>query len=241
MTNANVGTSTRQAAIVVGVGLLLMAVAAVFATDVVLGRLVVPGDAMATTVNIATSEMLFRAGIFSWLVILVCDVLVAWGLYVFFRKVAKSLALLMAWLRLAYVFMLAAAMFGLVAVMVLVTGNGWAAFGIDLMPAQVQLFLDAFNDMWSVGLVVFGLHILVLGYLALKSSHIPKFFGVLLVISFFGYVVTHSGNLLCPDYETYGRVLGMIFIAPMVVGEVGLGVWLLFRGGRARRTDSPAG
>lgn len=238
MRSSTADASTRVAAIVVGVGLLVMAAAAVFSTDVVLGRLVVPGDAMATTSNIVASEMLFRAGIFGWLVILVCDVLVAWGLYVFFKAVGKRLALLMAWLRLAYVFMLAAAMFGLVAVLVLVSSDGaWAAFGVDLLPAQVQLFLDAFDDMWSVGLVVFGLHILVLGYMALKSAHVPKLFGVLLLVSFVGYVITHSADLLCPDYESYGRTLGMVFIAPMVIGEVGLGVWLLLRGGRVKPAE----
>lgn len=236
MTSPSAEATRRQAAIVVGVGLLIMAVAAVFAADVVLGRLVVPGDAMATTSNILASEMLFRAGIFGWLVILVCDVLVAWGLYIFFRSVKRSIALLMAWLRLAYVFMLAAAMFGLVAVLALVTSDGcWAAFGVDQLPAQVQLFLDAFNDTWSVGLVIFGLHILVLGYLVLRSPDVPKIFAVLLLISFVGYVVTRSADLLCPDYESYERALGMVFIGPMVIGEVGLGVWLLIRGGRGKR------
>jgi hypothetical protein len=70
MTSRISDISMRTAAVVAGVSILIMAIAAVIATDIVLGRLVVPGDAAATTNNITVSEMLFRAGIFSWLVIL---------------------------------------------------------------------------------------------------------------------------------------------------------------------------
>lgn len=80
--------SLRKAAIVTGVAILIMAIAAVFATDFVLGSLIVPGDAAATTNNIKASEMLFRTGIFSWLIILICDVLAAWGA-LYFSQTSK--------------------------------------------------------------------------------------------------------------------------------------------------------
>jgi len=77
MTHRNVDISLSKAAIVTGTAILIMAAAAVFAMDIVLGNLVVHGDATATTNNIQNSEMLFRAGIFSWVIILICDVLAA--------------------------------------------------------------------------------------------------------------------------------------------------------------------
>ena len=45
MTNRIDDISIRKAAIVAGVAVVIMAIAAVVATDLVLGRLVVPGDA----------------------------------------------------------------------------------------------------------------------------------------------------------------------------------------------------
>ena len=46
MTNRIDDISIRKAAIVAGVAVVIMAIAAVVATDLVLGRLVVPGDAV---------------------------------------------------------------------------------------------------------------------------------------------------------------------------------------------------
>lgn len=98
MTNRNADTSLRQAAIVAGGAIIIMALAAGFAVSFVFESVIVPGDATATANNIKASEMLFRIGIFSWLIIFICDVLAAWGLYVFLKPVNKSLSLLTAWL-----------------------------------------------------------------------------------------------------------------------------------------------
>jgi len=237
MTNRIVDVSMRKAAIIAGVAILIMAMAAVFATDFVHERLIVPEDAAATTNNIKGSEMLFRAGVLSWLIILICDVLAAWGLYVFLKPVNKSLSLLMAWFRLVYVAILGAALLNLVIVLLLVRGDYLAALGIDQLQAQVMLFLNAFNNIWSIGLVVFGFHILVLGYLVFKSGYIPKYLGVLLIIAFFGYLITNIANLLLPDYENYRAIIEWIFLVPMVVGELGLALWLLIKGVRVQQVQ----
>jgi hypothetical protein len=231
MTSNVVDISQRQAAIVTGVAIITMTVAAVFATDILIGSLIVPEDAAATVDNLRASEMQFRAGIFSWLIVLICDVLAAWGLYIFFRPVNRGISLLMAWLRLVYVAVLGTAIANLIVVLLLVTGKFQLALIVpEQLKAQVMLFMDAFDSVWSMGLVVFGIHLLLLGYLACRSGYVPKIFGLLLVISFVGYLVIHIGNLLLPDSENFKRIMGWIFILPMIVGEVGLGVWLLIQG-----------
>ena len=53
----------RQAAIIAGVGLLLMTIFAIFANFFVLESLIVDGDAILTSNNITASEGLFRFGI----------------------------------------------------------------------------------------------------------------------------------------------------------------------------------
>ena len=236
MTNHTADISLRQAAIVTGIAIVVMAVAAVFATDVVLGRLIVPGDAAATFHNIKASETLYRTGIFSWLIILICDVLAAWGLYVFLKPVNKSLSLLMAWFRLVYAAILGAALLNCVDVLLLVRGaDQLAAWGVDRLQEHVLLSINAFDGLWSIGLVVFGFHILVLGYLTYKSGYTPKIFGVLLMIAFLGYLIIHSANLLIPDYGNYIKIIEWILLIPMVIGELGLAIWLLFKGGRDRQ------
>ena len=235
MTNQPSDVSQRQAAIVAGVSIIIMAVAAVVATDLALGRLVVLGDAAATFHNIQASEMLFRTGIFSWIIILVCDVLAAWGLYVFFKPVNKSLSLLSGWLRLVYAAILGAALVHLIHALLLVRGDAaLAAIGAERLQVHVLLSIRGFDDTWSMGLIIFGLHILMLGYLAFKSGYTPKIFGVLLMIAFLGYVLIHSANVLVPGYENYTKIVEWILLIPMVVGEVGLAVWLLIKGGKSR-------
>lgn len=80
----------REPATVAGVAIIIKVLAAMLSTDVV------PGDVATAFSNIKASELLFRVGIFSWAVILVCDVLAAWGLYIYLRPINQSLSSLMA-------------------------------------------------------------------------------------------------------------------------------------------------
>ncbi len=100
--------SQRKAAIVAGFGYLITIIPAFFVYFFVFPSLIVPGDAATTANNIMASEGLFRTGIVSWLIVLTCDVVAAWALYVFFKQANKSLSLLAAWFRLMH-----AAIFGI--------------------------------------------------------------------------------------------------------------------------------
>ncbi len=93
MTNRIADLSLRKAARVAGFGLLIMAILGPFAEFFVLQRLIVPGDAATTANNIMANELLFRFGIVGWLIVLICDVVVAWALYVLLKPVNKSLSL----------------------------------------------------------------------------------------------------------------------------------------------------
>jgi len=233
MTNGNTDFSQRKAAIVAGGSILIVAIVAGFATFFVLDTLFVPGDAAATTNNIKASEMLFRTGLLGWLIILICDVLAAWGLYVFFKQVNKSVSLLTAWLRLVYTAILGVALLNFVIVLLLISGADYLrAFETDQLDTQVLLFLNAFYGLWDIGLVVFGFHLLGLSYLVFKSGYVPKILGILLILAFVGYLITSGANLLLPNYENYKATIKLVFLVPMVFGEFGLALWLLFRGGK---------
>ena len=90
--------------------------------------------------------------------------------------------MLTAWFQLVYAAILATALLNFVFVVLLLNGaNYLSIFEITQLNAFVTLFLNAFNNIWSIRLVIFGCHLYVLGYLALKSGYIPKIFGVLLI------------------------------------------------------------
>jgi hypothetical protein len=94
--------------------------------------------------------------------------------------------------------------------------------------------VHAFKDGWDAALVIFGLHLLVLGRLVLRSGYVPRTLGVLLMIASTGYVVDGLGRLLSRDY--HANVTGFTF-----VGEVLLMAWLLWKetGANRGRARSP--
>jgi Domain of unknown function (DUF4386) len=215
--------SPRTAATVAGLGLLLMAVLAPFANFYVLGNLVVANDAKATAENIVASSGLFRIGITCFLVVAVLDVIVAWSLHVLLEPVNKSLSLLAAWFRVVYAAVFAIALMPLLAVLHLLSGaESLKGLETNQLNAQVMLSLSTFKSGWDLGLVIFGFHLLALGYLVFKSGFIPKWLGVLVSIAGTGYLVDSFGKILIPDYN--------ITVAMFTfVGEFLLIFWLLWK------------
>jgi hypothetical protein len=207
-----------------------MTLAAIVATDLTIGKLFVADDAVQTWKNIVKSKSLFRLGIISWLLVLVADVFAAWGLYIFFKTVNKNLSLLMAWFRLVYVAILGASLMNLIYVQPMISGaDNFSSFGVVQLQLQSFFYINAFYDFWAFGLIVFGLHILFLGWLVLKSGFRISILGMLLILAFFGYTVTNGSNLFFPQYENIMYYVGLIFFIPMI-SEVALGIWLLFIG-----------
>jgi len=239
--NRTVDISQRTTAIVAGTGLLVMFFAAVFANFFVIDGLIAPGDAERTANNIMANESLFRFGIVSFLIVLICDVLVAWALYVFLNPVNKSLSLLAAWFRLVYTAIFGVALLNLVIVLrLLSTADLLAKFEPNQLHTEIILFLNAFNDGWLIGLVFFGLHLFDLGYLVFKSGYIPRVLGVLLIMASFGYLIDSFAHFLLPNYADYEAIFLLIVAVPGTISELSLCLWLLFRGVTIRQKDNRA-
>jgi len=234
MNNNEYSISQSQAAIIAGTSLLLMTVLAGFAYGFVFESLVDFSDAETTVRNIKTSEVLFRFGVFSWVLILILDVLVAWSLYIYFKPVNKSISLLAAWFRLIYSSFLGVSLLGFVVVIQLLDDSFISMFEADQLGSLVLLSLMAFQNIWSIGLIIAGVHLLLLAYLVIKSGYIPKIWAVLLLLASLGYMVTNVGQLVLPQYGDYKATMEAILVVPMIVGEVGFAIWLLWRGARTK-------
>ncbi len=216
-------TSQRKVALTAATGLLLMALLAPFARFGVLQNLVVPADAAATVENITASEGLFRAGIAAFLIVIMLDIVVAWSLYVLLRPVNRTLALLEAWLRLAFAAVFASALVNLLDVVQLVGGAELSTLQPEQLQAQVMSSIASFDNGWAgIALAIFGLHLLGLGYLLFRSAHFPGFLGVLVIISGGGYLADSFTRILVPDF-------GFTFSLFTFVGEALLIVWLFWR------------
>ncbi|MHA6531657.1 DUF4386 domain-containing protein [Paenibacillus sp. BAC0078] len=222
----------RKSALTAGISLLIMTLASFFSYGFVHGSLVVQGDAGATYNNIMSSTNLFKGEILGWVIIMIADILVAWAFYVFLQPLNKSLSLLGAWLRLTYTAILGIAILDLIFVLLLSTHSEYlSSFTVEQTQALMMLFLEAFESIWSVGLVVFGGHLLIVGYVAIKSDSIPKIIGILLLLASIGYMVIHLCKIFLPQYDGLISIINVVFIVPMIAGELGFGIWLLFRGG----------
>ena len=195
-------------------------------------NLVVRGDAAATANNIVASESRFRVGIASWMVMLAADLVVAWALYVFLKPVSESLSLLTAWVRLVYVAVAAIAVVNLLSVLAVLTSpNDSEAFQPDQVKAQAMRFLSSYDFGLNVGYVFFGLHILGLGYLIVRSDYIPKVLGVLLIVASVGYLIDSFASFLSSDYANNEALVFVVVAVPASISELSLTVGLLFWGG----------
>lgn len=102
--------------------------------------------------------------------------------------------------------------------------------------ALIMLFLQAFESIWSVGLIVFGFHLMIVGYVTFKSESIPRIISILVVFASAGYIIIHSLTLLLSQNDTVLSILNILFTVPMIAGELGLGIWLLVKGGKVLKT-----
>jgi hypothetical protein len=211
--------STRRFALVAAFGLLAMALLAPFAQFAVLQTLIVPADLAATITNLLASEDLFREAIAAFLIIAMLDIAVAWALYVLLRPVNETLALLVAWLRVAYAAVFAYALVNLLDVAQLLEGTNVTGSSSQIQ-AQVASSIASFNNGWDLGLAIFGLHLVGLGALLIKSVDFPKFLGALVALAGIGYLADSFGTVLVPGYTLTISVFTFI-------GEALLIIWLI--------------
>jgi hypothetical protein len=217
--------SKRRVTLIAGIGILLIAALAVFGDILVVERLVTPGDAGKTARDIMASEGMFRLGVASLYLVIVLDVIVAWALFRVFAPVNDGISRLAAWFRLAYAGVFLVAIGQLAGLPHLLGSDGYsAAFGTEQLQAQALLRADAYHDIWMAGLVLFGVHLLAVGYLAFRSGYVPKILGVLVAVAGFGYVFDSVGAVLSEHPPVISTVT--------FLGEFLLGVWLLVRSRR---------
>ena len=205
-------TLLRTAALTAGLALLIMVIAAPFAELFVFPRLIVPENAAETAKNILANQTLFRAALIAYLITFICD-------------------LVAAWCRLVYTVIAVVAFLNLVTVIRLLNAsNSLTVFDSVQFPAQLMSLLEAFRSSWYFGLLFFGLHLGLLGYLVLRSSYIPGILGGLLIIAGLGYLTNAIKPVLFPNIDTD-------FAQFTFYGELVFMLWLLIKGSRLKEID----
>jgi uncharacterized protein DUF4386 len=166
-------------------------------------------------------------------VVVVADVAISVTRYLLLRPVSHTLSLLAAALRLVYSAVLAAVLVNLFDAFRLLTGVQGAA-GLPRREPQAMALaaLDTFNAGFLLALVLFGVHLLLLGFLLYRSRYVPRVLGALLVAAGAVYIADSLAGLMLADH---GGLVSAVLLTPAVVGELGLTAWLLLRGVRVPR------
>lgn len=226
----NTDLSIRKVALIAGVAVFINAVVAGIANFVVLQNLFVSGDATTTANNILASLSQFQLGIVAFVFVCILDTIIAWGLYIVLRPVNKSLSLFTAWLGIMAPTVLLASLTNLVNTSQLLNGASYLnAFSADQVNAQVMANINSFNNGFSISLLIFGVHLVVVGYLffisniVFKSRYVTRVVGILLIVAGLGYTIDTLGKFLIANYTV--TIASFTFI-----GELLLGFWLVWKG-----------
>lgn len=180
------------------------------------GRLVVEGDAHATAAKILASEQLWRAGYSAEIFTMLCDVTIAWLLYVLLAPVNRNLALLAAFFRLTYVAGYVPAVVANVMVLPLLHQH----------QEQAAMFaVRAHDPAWSISLVFFGANLALVGYLIARAPIRVRWLAVALELAGACYIINSFTIWMAPPVHA---VIYPWVLLPPFVGEVGLTFWLVF-------------
>jgi Domain of unknown function (DUF4386) len=228
-------TSPKTQARIAGSLYLLPSVSFILALRIRSG-IVKTGDAAATFDNIRSSAFLFRASIVIDLVSWACFLLTGLVLYVLLNHVHR----LMAGAMVVFVVVLVAVGYlndlNLYTALTIATNPAYAkAFGADASAALAMVFTGAYGNGLTINEQFFGLWLVPLGYLVIKSGLFPRLVGVLLIVAAVSWMGQFLADVLAPGLPYIG-VIGQVLGA----GELVFVAWLLIFGVRLPTASAPA-
>jgi len=224
-----IDNSQRIAARIAGVSGLLAVVIVVVGNYVLLGPLVVPGNATETARNIVAHQTQLRVALTCFLAYGVIVVVLLSALYVILKPVNRLLALIAALFRLVFALLWLLTTLNLLGALRLLGDAGYLqVLGAEHLQALARLNVAANFDDYYVGLPFFGLAATVCAYLWLRSGYIPKALAAFGVIASAWCVFCAFVFLIFPRFSNV--VNDYWFDSPMAIFELVLSFWLLFKG-----------
>ena len=222
------GMRVRTAAIVTGVTYLLNPVT--FAEAYAMPHLIAASPAQ-TVATIAIHPHLFSAAILCYAVSVLVDVVIAWSLYVLLAPINQALALLGSLLQLTYAAVWLAVISNLGVLYRLVCVSDYARqISPAELPTQAALLLSGYRSGWGLGLIFFGLHLVVTGWLMARSKYLPHWLGWLLFLDGWAWVADNLSIYLYPGAST--SFLNVFFAVELIFM-----IWLLGWGWRVQEPE----
>lgn len=200
---------------------LIVVITGIFTLAYVPSRIMVAGDSAATMANIVAMEPLFRAGIAVGILCYLAFLLLPLAFYRLLEPAGPVTARLMVLFAIVSVPMALLNLGNDLDVLTaLRLGNAEQAAAHLTASRNGQIFVQLFWGLW----------LLPLGLLIVRSAAIPRACGILLMLGCLGYCIKVFGLILIPDYAT---LPGIRYVSiPGSLGEIGTCLWLLVMGAR---------
>ncbi len=234
MTERVAEASPRSLARMAGVCQALEGTTATFGQVIVLGRLVVSGNAAATAANIVGHEQLFWLGFTSSLIGVIFHLAWALLLYDLFKPVNRRVSLFA-----VFVIVVGCAIQALTSVLylgpmlILNAGSSLSALTAEQLHALAYIFVRCNGYAFNTYLVFFGLWCVLIGFLIFRSTFMPRILGVLLSIAGFGWMI-----YLVPPLAI--RLFIPYIAGASALGEIPVLLWLLVVGVNPQRWKEQA-
>jgi hypothetical protein len=221
--------SQRTIAKITGYSLILMALIAGFSLGFAYTKFIPSSQPDLVQKNLTENLELYKFMLLGILFIIILDILVSWTLFLYFKNDNKKYALFSFIFRFIYTLIFCFATYFL-------TKN--------IGQTNNEIVLNNYNIFqftWSVGLIIFGIHLLLIGLLMKLHKSIPKILWYLTFIAGYSYILVHLLKTTSPQFTEFAATLNNILALPMALGELGLAVWLIIKGGEknVQKTHTP--
>lgn len=221
MNSIALSSALKTSAFITGISLIAMALIAGFAYGFVYTIIYVPLDAESSSQTLLVNFDAYKYGIIAWTVIVALDVIVSVGIYSIYKKTQQRLAFSTSSIRIIYTLFLIFAVYQL---------------AVPLMDRDEIInglyYMEYFAEIWSYGLIIFGLHLIGLSLVCYQSKFTPNIVAALLFAGGLSYVLIESLKSFSPGLSNMTATLESALIAPMILGELSFAVWLIMKPAR---------
>jgi hypothetical protein len=200
------------------------------------GSFMVSNDAAATAANILANETAFRIGTAGNLLATICYLLATVLVYELFKPVNRTISLTAAVFSLLGCGLGAlVALLNFVPLLLLRGPSFLSSFSTEQLQALALTAFNLANRANEVGLVFFGLHIGMVGYLIVTSALVPRIIGALLIVGGVCYNLNSFASFLAAPFA---KSLFPFILLPAFFAELALIVWLLAKGVNTRGIEN---
>ena len=202
---------------------LLVLFGGIVAQGVIANGLVLPRDAAATATNILAQPRLWALGFTIFLVEMAAQTAMTTLFYLLLKPASRTAALLsLAFGLVGCTIKTLARAFYYAPLLVLGGASYLSVFDTGQLQALSLLLIKINNQIAGIALVFFGISTFFQGYLIVKSTFLPRFLGIIAIVSGLGWLTW--------AYPALGSALFYPLIILAMLGLLLTSGWLLVRG-----------